>query len=106
MEKASPIAALASEVGNGQCGCSQLTQMQNHPGANKRPVSQRFDLVPSRPCHLSVRSFSLSVMITLLPSLLPFGVCRLKTASCLIILEKEAVIHEAVIVNAIRLVRT
>lgn len=63
-KNASPITALALEVGNGQCGCSQLTQMQNHPGANKPPESQRFDLVPSRPWHLSASSLSLSLMMT------------------------------------------
>lgn len=31
MENASPITALALEVGDRQSGCSRLTQMQNHP---------------------------------------------------------------------------
>lgn len=35
MENASPITALALEVGNGQCGYSWLMQMQNRPGSNK-----------------------------------------------------------------------
>ena len=37
MENASPITALALEVGNGQSGCSRLIQMQNHPATHKPP---------------------------------------------------------------------
>ena len=67
MENASPITALALEVGNRQSGCSQLTQMQNRPGTNKPPMSQRFDLVPGRPWRLSASSRLPSLTMTHFP---------------------------------------
>lgn len=82
MENASPITALALGVGNRQSGCSGLTQMQNHPGTNKPPMSQRFDFVPGRPpapeCKFALASPRDD---TFPPSLLPFGFCCWKLLS-------------------------
>lgn len=63
-KNASPITALALEVGSRQSGYSRLMQMQSHPGTNKPPMTQRFDLVSGRPWCLSVSSLLLSLTMT------------------------------------------
>lgn len=82
MESASPITALALEVGNGQSGCCQLTQMQNHAGDNKGLMLQRSDWVPGRRWRFSASPCSLSPMMTHFFSVAAFSLLLFQ--SCLL----------------------